>query len=42
LGSQPAFSTIRSNITGQSVSTSYTDTAATNPSSYFYRVGVSH
>jgi hypothetical protein len=36
----PAFTTLQPNIAGQTNTTSYTDTSATNNFSYFYRVSV--
>jgi hypothetical protein len=40
LGTQPGFSTIQSNIVGQSGTTTYTDTNMVGGGPFFYRVGV--
>jgi hypothetical protein len=40
LGASPAFITIRTNLFGQTGTLRLVDTSATNPGSYFYRVGV--
>ncbi len=40
LGTPPAFQTLKANIPGRVDTTSYTDTNATGPGPFFYRVGV--
>jgi len=40
LGAVPPFQLLQTNITGQAGITTYTDTNATGPGPFFYRVGL--